>query len=391
MAAGTAPVSVDIALLHKSWALVSDNSGKLASQFYGMLFSRYPAVRNLFPAAMDEQRDRLVHALAYVVLNLDDLDGVIGYLRELAKDHRKFDIRPEHYPAVGRCLVAAMRANAGDAWKPEYDAAWLEAYDLIATIMIQAAAEDATSSPPYWTARVIAHEQRSPEIAVITVQPDQPYPFQSGQFATIQTARWPRIWRSYSIANAPHPDNLLTFHVRLVPAGWVSTTLVNQTAVGDQLLLGAPRGAMTLPSPRPERLLCLAGGTGLAPLKAIIEDALRTDPGADVMLVHGVRQQRDHYDGASLARLAATYGRFRVMTAVSDDPDLRPHRTVAEVIGPEHVSFSPTTFVCGPSEMVISTLDRLAQLGLPAHRIQSESGVGKIVYGLRGRTPTRNK
>lgn len=382
-------MTVDPALLRESWALVSDDFEKVASQFYGMLFSRYPQVRLMFPAAMDFQRDRLVNALTYVVLNLEsDMENVVAYLRELARDHRKFEVRPEHYPVIGGCLVASMRANAGDAWKPEYDAAWMAGYDLIARVMIQAASEDEATSPPYWGARVVAHEQRTSEIAVITVEPEQPYPYRAGQYATVQTARWPKVWRSYSIANAPRPDNLLTFHVRLIPGGWVSTTLAHRTAVGDRLLLGPPRGVLTLPTPRPERLLCLAGGTGLAPLKAIIEETLRTSRNPDITLIHGVREGRDLYDWADLTTMAATPGRFELVTALSDDPMALPRRSIADVVGPNHVADSPATFVCGPPEMVLTTLDRLSSLGLPGHRVRSEPDAGEITHRLRVHAPT---
>jgi ferredoxin-NADP reductase/hemoglobin-like flavoprotein len=381
-------MSVDTALLRESWALVSEVSDKVAVQFYGMLFSRHPEVRALFPAVMDTQRDRLLNALTYVVLNLDDVEAATAYLRELARDHRKFDVQPEHFYVFGRCLVASMRANSGGAWKPAYDDAWLAAYDLIATVMIEAAAEDANSFPRYWSARVVAHEQRSPEIAVITVEPEQSYPFHAGQYTSIQTARWPRIWRSYSIGNAPRPDNHLTFHVRIVPGGWVSTALAHQTSVGDRLLLGPPRGAMTLPSPRPDRLLCLAGGTGLAPIKAIIEETLRATRTPDITLIHGVRRQGDLYDDADLARLATTPGRFRLIKALSDDPTSLPRRPIADVVGRDHIEGSPATFVCGPAEMVLTTLDRLADLGLPAHRIRSEPDAGEMTHRLRVHAPT---
>jgi ferredoxin-NADP reductase/hemoglobin-like flavoprotein len=382
-------MSVNTDLLRESWALVAAEADKVAGQFYGLLFSRYPAVRAMFPPAMDAQRDRLLNALTYVVLNLDgDTEQVTEYLRELARDHRKFAVRPEHYPAVGQCLVAALRAGAGDAWKPEYGEAWLAAYDLIATIMIDAAEEDADASPPYWTARVVAHERRTADISVLTVQPDQAYPFHAGQYATVQTARWPRIWRSYSIANAPQRDNLLTFHVRVVPGGWVSTTLAHQTQVGDEVLLGPPRGTMTLHSHRPGRLLCLAGGTGLAPLKAIIEEKLRSARNPDITLILGVRRESDLYDAADLMQMAATPGRFRLFTAISDDPDNLPRQTIADVIGPDDIGDFPATFVCGPAEMVLITLDRLAGLGLPAHCIRSEPDVGELAGRLRVHVPT---
>jgi ferredoxin-NADP reductase/hemoglobin-like flavoprotein len=379
-------MTVDIALLRESWALVAEKSDTVTSQFYGMLFSRYPQVRALFPPMMNAQRDRLLSALTYVLLHVDDLATLAAYLGDLGKDHRKFDVRPEHYPAVGRCLVASMRANAGDAWKPVYDEAWLAAYDLIAGVMVEAAAKDALTSPPFWHARVIAHERRTPEIAILTVEPDQAYPFHAGQYATIQTTRWPRVWRPYSIANAPRADNLLTFHVRMVPGGWVSTTLARQTSVGDQLILGPPRGTMTLLAPRPHRLLCLAGGTGLAPLKAIIEETLRTSPNPDITLVHGARQPQELYDGADLTRLAELSGRLRLVTSVSD-PGSLPRQTVADAIGPLDVLDSPTTFVCGPGAMVLTTLNRLAELNLPSHYIRSEPDLGEITHPSQSYAP----
>jgi ferredoxin-NADP reductase/hemoglobin-like flavoprotein len=380
-------MTADAALIRESWSLVERDTERVASQFYGLLFSRHPALRALFPPMMDGQRDRLVGALTYVVLNVDDLRTLSAYLRDLGRDHRKFDVRPEHYPALGRCLVASMRANAGEAWKPEYDGAWMRAYDQIANIMIKAAEEDARVSPPAWRARVVAHEKRTPEIAVITVEPDQPYPFYAGQYVTVQTAHWPRVWRAYSIANAPRPDNLLSFHVRVVPGGWVSTALARRTPVGAELVLGPPRGSMTLPAPRPRSLLCLAGGTGLAPIKALVEETLRTSPDTDITLVHGARRRRDLYDGEDLTRLAALSGRLRLLTTVSDDPDHRPSQTVADAIGPLDVMDSPATFVCGPAEMVLATLNRLAEWKLHPRYIRSEPSVGEFTGQLHAHAP----
>lgn len=380
-------MTADAALIRESWALVTGDTERVSSQFYGMLFSRHPKLRTLFPPMMDGQRDRLVSALTYVVLHVDDLKTASAYLRDLGKDHRKFDVRPEHYPLLGRCLIASMRANAGEAWKPEYDVAWMKAYEQIANIMIKAAEEDARVSPPAWRAQVVAHEKRTHEIAVITVEPDQPYPFFAGQYATVQTAHWPRVWRAYSIANAPRSDNLITFHVRVVPGGWVSTTLVQQTPVGTQLILGPARGSMTLPAPRPRRLLCLAGGTGLAPLKAIVEETLRTSPESDITLVHGARRRQDLYDGADLTRLATLSRRLRLLTTVSDDPDHRPSQTVADAVGPLDVMDSPATFVCGPAEMVLATLNRLAEWNLHPQFIRSEPSVGGFTDQLHAHAP----
>ena len=91
----------------------------------------------------------------------------------------------------------------------------------------------------------------------------------------VQVPRWPRVWRPYSIANAPRADGLIHLHVRAVPGGMVSPDLVRHSTVGDTVLLGPASGGMTAPPPGSDGdLRCIAGGTGLAPIKAIVETAV---------------------------------------------------------------------------------------------------------------------
>ena len=117
-------MSIDIELIRRSWSLVEPASAKVAAHFYGRLFADHPDIRELFPPAMGAQRDRLLGALTRVVLRIKAGPGLVDHLGQLARDHRKYGVRPEHYPAVGAVLIAAMRANAVDTWRPEYSEAW---------------------------------------------------------------------------------------------------------------------------------------------------------------------------------------------------------------------------------------------------------------------------
>ncbi len=73
---------------------------------------------------------------------------------------------------------------------------------------------DAAQAPPWWAAEVTGHDRRAADLAVLTLRPERTLPFAAGQHVTVQTARWPRVWRPYSIANAPRPDGTLRLHVR---------------------------------------------------------------------------------------------------------------------------------------------------------------------------------
>ncbi|RBQ14572.1 flavohemoprotein [Spongiactinospora rosea] len=366
-------MAIDTALIRRSWSLVEPRQSKVAADFYALLFSRYPQVRGMFPAAMDLQRDRLLHALTRVVLSLGEIEGLSAYLGQLGRDHRKYGVVPEHYPMLGACLITAMRVNAGGNWLPAYDQAWAAAYDLVARVMAEAAERDSHTAPPYWTATVVGHELRSHDLAVIVLRPSHPYLFQAGQYTTVQTPQWPRVWRPYSIANPPREDNLISLHVRVVPGGWVSTALAHRTAVGDTVYLGPPRGSMVLSRSTASHLVFIAGGTGLAPLKAIIEETAWMHERPSVDLFHGVRLRSQAYDLPDLLRLREQHGRMRFVLAVSDDPAHPPRESVADTIARHRLPADSEIFICGSPGMVQACTARLLRLGIPGHNVHMEA------------------
>lgn len=270
-----APASVtdeDVALVRASLTVVTPHVSELAAHFYSILFSRYPQVRDLFPAELDVQRERLVRALLRIVELVDDPDNLVAFCSRLGRGHRKFGTQSGHYPAVGECLLQALSHFAGPAWHPALATAWQRAYTAAADVMVRAAEEDARSRPAVWDAHIVGHVHRGHGIAEITVRPHQPYPFVAGQYVSIETPWAPRQWRQYSPANAPRPNSELTFHVRAVREGKVSNALVHHARPGDPVRLGPPEGDMVLRPTRQRDLLFVAGGTGLAPIRALIEE-----------------------------------------------------------------------------------------------------------------------
>jgi hemoglobin-like flavoprotein len=167
-------------------------------------------------------------------------------LAALGRAHRKFGVQPEHYTPFRAAMLATGRHFArSEADAARAEAAIAAAFDRAAAVMIDAAQADSKVAPAWWTAEVTRHEAPAPDVAVLTVKPDQPLHYLPGQYVPVQTPRWPRQWRSYCIVNAPRPDGTLTLHVRAVPGGLVSTALVYHTRPGDILLLGAPEGPET--------------------------------------------------------------------------------------------------------------------------------------------------
>jgi len=333
--------------------------------FYARLFAANPDFRALFPSSMTAQREQMFAALARLIWSLDNRPGSAEILSQLGRAHRRFGVTQAHHKAFFSALLDTAHHFIGPGWTKETASAWQGALDYISAAMRAAADEDAKSSPPWRIGEIVSHDLRSPGVAVIRLRPSDPLPYQAGQYVPVQVTRWPRAWRMYSIANAPRPGGLIELHVRAVPGGEVSNTLVYHSAVGDCVLLGAAEGTMTLTASDRD-LLCVAGGTGLAPIKAIIEQAL-TPQAANgtrkITLFFGGRQHFDLYDLEDLRLLESACPGLRVLPVLSEEPGYSGLAgTLPDVIR----GHCPGTFktadayICGPPAMVARTAAVLA-------------------------------
>jgi NAD(P)H-flavin reductase/hemoglobin-like flavoprotein len=359
-------------ILKESWKLVEDRRDRVASHFYARMFLSNPQLRDLFPVQMDVQRERLLGAIVSCIQNFDDPDQIDAYLRALGRDHRKFHVTPEHYAQVKVALLDAIRTHAGEKWSSLYEQAWADVYDLIAGKMMAGAAED--TDPPYWHAEVLSHERRGADIAVFTCRPIKPLRFRAGQYVSIECGHQPRLWRAYSMANAPRADGTLEFHVRATGAGWVSSALVRRLKVGDMLRLAAPMGSMTLDAESRRDIVFVAGGTGLAPVKALLDELTRYNRTRWIHLIRGARRRDDFYDRAHLDQIAEEYPWLTIIRAVSDEPDYPGERgALPDVMSRRGPWQNHDFYVAGSAPMVNATLRRLAEMQVPSTRVKYDA------------------
>jgi NAD(P)H-flavin reductase len=272
---------------------------------------------------------------------------------------------------VGASLLATLE-HFDDEWTPELAKSWSEAYDVVASVMIQAA-EDATEQPAWWEADVLAHDRRGIDVAVLQVRPRTRYDYLPGQSVSLETDVRPRLWRYYSPANAPRTDGLLEIHVKARDGGPVSSALVRRVGVGDVLRLGPPIGHLALRQDSDRDLLLVAGGMGLAPMKAIIDQVARAGPARRVDLYVGFRTEEQIYDRADLRRLTDENPWLTVTFAVSEDKiSSLEQGEVGDVVLRHGPWLSREVCVAGPAAMVEDTVSRLRQHGVPDSRISSE-------------------
>jgi len=369
---------MDTAALKASWGRVAAAGDDVPLYFYSHLFLSHPEVRSMFPIQMSGQRDKLVTALGAVVSNVEELDKVIPLLEQLGRDHRRFAVITEHYTAVGASLLATLKKFLGPAWTPDLADTWAQAYGLVAKVMVAAAEQDEDVSPASWEADVVRVERRSVEVAVVEVSPREPFPYRAGQSVAVEIPQRPRLWRYFSPANAPDDSGRIQFHIQPIAGGMVSSAVVRRLSEGDTVRMGAPVGEqLTLPeNGQVPDLLLVAGGTGLAPLRAVLQQIERgwraTGYGPRVHLFHGSRMPWNLYDHEYLGGLARKPW-FDYTPVVSDDPTYHGAKGLVGTVAAKSGDWSGRiAMVCGSPDMVRYTVQELEVAGVPAASIRRE-------------------
>jgi NAD(P)H-flavin reductase/hemoglobin-like flavoprotein len=358
-----------VRLVRESFAVVEPQHDEVAKFFYGMLFSLSPGAREMFPANMQVQRSRLLRALVHFVQLVDRPDDLYPFLRQLGRDHRKFGVISTHYEAVGTALIHAVRKFSGRSWTDEIERAWAEAYTIMARAMLDAANNE--DGPAWWPATVIERRALSWDLAVITVRPDHPVPYAPGQYVSVETPHRPRLWRYLSPANAPRPDGSIDFHVRNVEGGWVSRAIVRHTQPGEVWRVGPPMGRMRVDRENGRDLVMVAGGTGLAPMRAIIDELSQWGENPHVHLFYGGRVMSDLYDLKNLQQMAGVNPWLTVVPVLESEPDATgvEHGTLADVVTRYGAWAERDVLVSGSPGMIRSTVSRMLVAGTPLDHI----------------------
>lgn len=329
-----------LAEIRCSFALLEPHAPQVAAYFYEHFFAQNPRYRKLFTGDPVVQQRRLFQAVARIIAGFDDLDDFLPYLHRLALRHRKFGLRAAHYQAFSESMVATVEAFTGPEFSELTRVAWEAGFGLVAAIMQETAAEADALAPPYWEAEVITHELFAPDIARVIVRvlqdPDRPgpYHYNPGQYAPLEAASLPRVWRDFSFASVDSDENTVEFHVQGGRPGGVSHLLVHETAVGDRLRIGGAEGELAF-APDAETLVAVAHGTAAAPVAGLVLDLVNhgdTRP-LCVMLItadHGAGVA-EHYLAGHFQALAEQHGALEVIVV----PESRIALITREVLAPE--------------------------------------------------------
>lgn len=222
--------------------------------------------------------------------------------------------------------------------------------------------------------RVIELIEATPSIWIVRLQivSGGPFRFSAGQYALVTFGE--QRPREYSMANCPD-DDILEFHVRHASSGGASAYVARELRVGDAVWVEGPFGHAWLRLDHPGSILAIAGGSGVAPIKSIVETAVRRRVGGDLRVFVGARDDRDLYIEPHFRTIAAAHPRMRVETVVAEPsgPTDRRVGTVLDAVAQDikHCE-GMKAYVAGPSAMVAAAVDLLAALGLSPEDLHSD-------------------
>ena len=204
--------------------------------------------------------------------------------------------------------------------------------------------------------------------------------FAAGQYINIVLPDGQR--RAYSFANPPHDNARIELHVRRIPGGRFTGHVFSEMKVGDTLAFEGPLGRFTLrESDRP--ILFVAGATGFAPVKSIIEDAWQRGVQRPMWLYWGVRRRRDLYAVALAEQWQREHSNFHFVPVLSDpEPDdawSGRRGLVHEAMLADFPDMSGhEVYVCGSVKMVEAAVPAFIAHGLDDDRCISDAFVPAV-------------
>jgi ferredoxin-NAD(P)+ reductase (naphthalene dioxygenase ferredoxin-specific) len=248
-----------------------------------------------------------------------------------------------------RGLILACRAVP---WA-DCEVAWLEEDDLI------------VHPRRLLTCKVTAIDDATHDIKRVrlAIESGGPFDFSAGQFASLTFEGCPP--RDYSMANVPD-DPVLEFHIRRTAGGATSARVAEKLKVGDSVRVEGPFGTSYLRESHRGPIVAVAGGSGMAPIKSIVERALRKGLPQHIYVYFGVRTERDLYLQDHFAALAGKHGNLHFMPVLSEGKGGgRRSGLVHEAVAADFDEFDGCkAYLAGPPVMVEAATKLFEQRGM---------------------------
>ncbi|MEO8557915.1 MAG: 2Fe-2S iron-sulfur cluster-binding protein [Rhodospirillales bacterium] len=225
------------------------------------------------------------------------------------------------------------------------------------------------------TTKIVALDDMTHDIKRVrlSIEKGGPFTFSAGQYASVTFAGQPA--RDYSMANRPD-DKVLEFHIRRMAGGKTSEYVATGLKVGDTVKVEGPLGTSHLRDNHRGPIIAIAGGSGLAPIKSIVETALHKGMKQGIYLYFGVRDERDLYLTAEFEALAATHANFNFIPVLSEPSSTTTRRSgfVHEAALSDFDDLDGCkAYLAGPPVMVEAATTKLKTRGVRSFDIHADA------------------
>lgn len=196
--------------------------------------------------------------------------------------------------------------------------------------------------------------------------------FKPGQYVQIRFDTDDGVdYRAYSISSNPDEDTRIELNVKLVPEG-IGSSYLHSLKEGDPVYFSGPYGEFFLNTDSSRKIICVAGGVGLAPIKSIIDYWETHLKHREVEFYYGSRTSADLYDHDIFSRIAAENPNFHYYPALSsEDPRWEGARGFVHDLMKEKMKDvrDSEAYLCGPPVMIDAVTGVLVERGIPGERI----------------------
>lgn len=289
--------------------ILKENGKEITSIFYKHMFQAHPELLDLFNQTNQKvgtQPLALANTIYYAAANIDHLDVLIEEVKLIAHKHRALTVLPEHYPIVGKYLLFAIKEFLGDKATKEILDAWAAAYDIIAKIFIDLEKTLYDELGPdehdkgFVPLTIVRKETIAggPIVALTLERHDhgKMHNYHPGQYITLRIKKNGHFHnRHYSLLQ---PFDGTTYHVAIKdeidhqPNGIVSTDIIDNYKVGDQILTSFPAGTFGLVENAKHHLF-IAGGIGITVLSSMILELNKQNKAICTTLLYCVSKPED--------------------------------------------------------------------------------------------------
>ena len=308
-----------VAIVQATLPVVRDHARAITGVFYQNMFTEHPELKNVFNMshqAAGDQPQALAAAVVAYAANLDNPAALEPVLSRIANRHASLGITPAQYSIVGRHLLGAVKQVLGEAVTPDVQAAWNEAYWLLASELIALEARLYTEQGVYpehlwraWSVAARVQENKDTVSFYIIPEDDEEAPyFFPGQYVSVMfnDEQGLRQIRQYSLSDAPGADCWRITVKREAahdgkPAGKVSNFLVDGVQIGDTLVLSPAYGDFILNLGSAQPVVLISGGVGITPMLSMLNALVRHTPEREVHFILACKNEAQRIGQRDLA------------------------------------------------------------------------------------------